>query len=56
MDKTTVIISMPKGSTEEEVLNMREKYQDKYKVFIVISGNENPKENIKNFLKARLET
>lgn len=55
MDKRTITISMPKGSTKEEILAMRNKYKDSYKVNIIISGSNNPENIIKNFLKARLE-
>ncbi len=56
MDKRIITISMPKGSTKEEILAMRNKYKDRYKVNIIISGCNNPEDIIKNFLKARLET
>lgn len=55
MKKETIMISMPKGSTQEEINTMRNKYKDKYKVNIIISGNNDPKDIIKNFLKSRLE-
>ena len=55
MDKRTITISMPKNSTQEEIMAIRNKYKDLYKVNIIISGNNNPKDIIKNFLKARLE-
>ena len=56
MDKGIITISVPKGTTQEEVIAIRNKYKDKYRVNIVISGNSDPKEVIKNFLKARIET
>lgn len=56
MDKGTITISVPKETTQEEIHIIRNKYKNKYKVNIVISGNSDPKEIIKNFLKARLET
>jgi len=46
---------MPKNSTKQNILDMRNKYKDKYKINIIISGNSNPEDVIKNFLKARLE-
>jgi len=55
MDKPTITISMPKNSTKQNILDMRNKYKDKYKINIIISGNSNPEDVIKNFLKARLE-
>ena len=56
MDKGTISISMPKNSTPDEIISIRNKYKDNYKVNIIISGNKNPEDIIKNFLKARLET
>ena len=50
MDKPTIIISMPKNSTKEEIADMRNKYKDEYKVYLIISGEESPKEIMKNFL------
>lgn len=50
MGKPTIIISMPKNSTKEEIANMRNKYKNEYKVHLIISGEENPKEIIKKFL------
>lgn len=55
MDKSTIIISMPKNSTKQNILDMRNKYKDKYKINIILSGSNNAEETIKNFLKARLE-
>lgn len=55
MNKGIITISMPKGSTQEEIIAMRNKYKDKYKVNIIISNNDNPDDIIKNFIKARLE-
>ena len=56
MDKGIITISVPKGTTQEEIASIRNKCNDKYIVNIIISGNNDPKEIIKNFLKARLET
>lgn len=55
MDKPAIIISMPKNSTKEDIVDMRNKYKNKYIVNIIISGDKNPQENIKNFLLNRLE-
>lgn len=55
MDKKIITISMPKNSTQEEIMAVRNKYKNQYEVNIIISGNNNPKDIIKNFLKARLE-
>lgn len=50
MEKPTIVISMPKNSTKEEITNMRNKYKDEYKVHLVISGEEEPKIILQNFL------
>ena len=50
MKKPTIIISMPKNSTKEDIHNMRKQYSDQYKVHIVISGTENHKDVIQFFL------
>jgi hypothetical protein len=50
MKKPTIIISMPKDSTKEEIANMRNKYKDEYKVHLIISGQEEPKIIMRNFL------
>lgn len=50
MEKPTIIISLPKNSTKEDIANVRKYYSSQYKVHIVISGNEDPKEVMKNFL------
>ena len=55
MDKRLLTISMPKDSTKEEIIAMRNKYKDKFQVNIIISGHYDPKNIIKNFLKARLK-
>lgn len=55
MDKPTIIISMPKNSTKKDILDMRNKNKNTYKVHIIISGQEDHRENIKNFLINRLE-
>ena len=46
---------MPKNSTKQDIIDMRNKYKSQYKVNIIISGCGNPEDIIKNFLKARLE-
>ena len=56
MDKSTIIISIPKTSTKEEINAIRNTYKDQYKVNIITSGANSPEETIRNFLKARLET
>lgn len=55
MNKHTLCISVPKGTTQDEINNVRNRYKDKYKVNIVISGENDPKDIIKNFIRARLE-
>ena len=55
MDKTVITISVPKETTQEEIMNIRSTYKDKYKINIIISGNNNPEDIIKSFLQARLE-
>ena len=40
--------------TEEEAKQIREQYKMiKQKVYVIISGKENLKENLKDFIKAR---
>jgi hypothetical protein len=48
--KPTIIISMPKNSTKEEIADMRNKYKNEYKVYLIISGTEEPKAILQNFL------
>lgn len=55
MKKRVITISMSRNSTHDDIAAMRNKYKDKYKVNIIISGTNDPKDIIKNFLKARLE-
>ena len=43
MEKPTIVISMPKNSTKEEIADMRNKYKNDYKVHLIISGTEEPK-------------
>jgi hypothetical protein len=50
MKKPTIIISMPKNSTKEDIASVRKYYSEQYKVHIIISGNEDAKEVIQNFL------
>lgn len=50
MGKPTIIISMSKNSTKEEIADMRNKYKNEYKVHLIISGDEDPKIIMKNFL------
>lgn len=46
---------MPKNSTQEEIEYMRNKYKNTHKVHLIISGNQNPQNNIKDFILNRLE-
>jgi hypothetical protein len=58
-DKTRITISVPHGITREEVNNIRKEYQDKYKdciINILISGQEDLKENLYNFIKTRINS
>lgn len=50
MEKPTIVISMPKNSTKEEIADIRNKYKNEYKVHLIISGNEEPKVILQNFL------
>lgn len=56
MDKHILCISVPKGTTQDEINNVRNRYKDKYKVNIIVSGGNDPEDIIKNFIKARLDT
>lgn len=59
MKKGIITISVPSTTTQEEIKEIRaqfkqsEQYKD-YKLNILISGNEDLKENLKNFLKTML--
>ena len=59
MDKGTITISLPSNTTPEEIKEIRtqfkqcKQYKD-YKLNILISGNEDLKENLKKFLKTML--
>ena len=59
MKKGIITISVPSTTTQEEIKGIRaqfkqsEQYKD-YKLNILISGNEDLKENLKNFLKTML--
>ena len=59
MKKGIITISVPSTTTQEEIKEIRtqfkqsEQYND-YKLNILISGNEDLKENLKNFLKTML--
>ena len=56
MNKGIITISLPKGSSKDEIKAARDRYKDKYKVHIVISGYNNTEDIIKNFLKARVDS
>lgn len=45
-----MVISMSQNSTKKEIADMRNKYKNEYKIHIIISGTESPKEIMKNFL------
>lgn len=60
MKKGTITISIQKPITDEEINDIRklfnqdELYND-YKLNIIISGNNDLKENLQNFVKAGLK-
>lgn len=61
MKKDTITISINKPITNEEIKEIRELFkQDElykgYKLNIIISGNDNLKDNLQNFVKAGLKT
>lgn len=61
MDKQTITISVNKDITEEEINEIRKifKQNDKHKnctLNIIVCGNDNFKENIKDFIKAGIKS
>lgn len=59
MKKGSITISVPSTTTQEEIKEIREQFKqseqyENYKLNILISGNEDLKENLKNFLKTML--
>ena len=59
MKKGTITISVPSTTTQEEIKEIREQFKKNeamknYRLNILISGNEDLKENLKNFLKTML--
>lgn len=50
MKKPTIVISIPKHSTKEEIADIRNTYKNTYKVHLIISGEEEPKIILQNFL------
>ena len=59
MKKGIVTISVPSTTTQEEIKEIGEQFKkneamDGYKLNILISGNEDLKENLKNILKTML--
>ena len=58
-DKTKIIISVPFGTTQAEINDIRREYKEKYGnciVNILISGEESFKENLYNFIKTRINS
>ena len=58
-DKTKITISVPHGTTQEELNNIRNEYRNKYEdciINILISGQESLKENLYNFIKTRINS
>lgn len=61
MDKGTVTISVDKNITQEEINEIRkifknDKQYENYKLNIIVSGNEDIKLSLSDFLKARLNS
>jgi glycerol-3-phosphate dehydrogenase len=57
MDKGTIILSVPKGTTQEEIRAIRETYKDvNTNVCIVVSGDSSAKEAVLNLIRARINT
>lgn len=50
MKNPSIIISVHKNSTKDEIETMREKYSNQYKVHLIISGKEPANICMKNFL------
>ena len=58
-DKTKITISVPFGTTQDEINNIRREYKEKYAgcvVNVLISGEESLKENLYNFIKTRIKS
>lgn len=60
MDKGTITISLPNNATEEEIKEIRTQFKEdnKYKHYrlnIIISGPNDFKQNLKDFLKGSLK-
>lgn len=58
-DKTKIIISVPFGTTQAEINDIRREYKEKYGdciVNILISGEESFKENLYDFIKTRINS
>ena len=58
-DKTKITISVPFGTCQDEINNIRQEYKEKYGdciVNILISGEESLKENLYNFIKTRIKS
>ena len=54
MSRDSVIHYVPKTTTTSEIRAIREHYKDSdMKVIIIISGNDNLMDNLKEFIKAR---
>lgn len=61
MNKGTITISVEKNITQEEINEIREifksnEYYKDYKLNIIVSGNEDMKASLGDFLKARLNS
>ena len=58
-DKTKITISVPCGTSQSEIDNIRQEYKRKYGdciVNILISGQDSFKENLYNFIRTRINS
>ena len=61
MDKRTITISVDKGTTQEEINEIRRRFKESkyytgYRLNIIISGNDDMKDNLSAFLISRLKS
>lgn len=53
MNKETITLVLSKDTTQEEIKNLRKEYNNKrYRVNLIVSGEKDYKENIKELVKA----
>ena len=58
-DKTIITVSVSYNTSQSEINNIRQEYKRKYGdciVNVLISGQENFKENLYNFIKTRINS